>query len=141
MEGVPSALYRPLASSALSMSSIPCIALMGRRHVSRQGSDPLQPGTHRREAFEIVAALRAEARVHVDGDVGDRGAIPDEKFALAQMPLHYPKGPVTLLEELLQLGPSLVGHLHTPHPPDAWPREVEQEAVLLEEHPAQDLRP
>ena len=70
--------------------------------VAGLGGDPLQPGTHRREAFEIVAALRAEARVHIQGHVCDRGAVPNEKFALAQVSLHHPERPVTLLEELLQ---------------------------------------
>src|SRR5215210_3281304 len=141
MEGVLFATFLPLASSVLSMSGSLSIALSGRRHVARQGSDPLQPGTHRREGSEVVAALRADARVHIEGDVSDRGTIPNEKLVVAQMPLHHPEGPVTLLEELLQLGPSLGRHLDVPHAPEAGPGEVEQEAVLLEEHPAQDLRP
>src|SRR3712207_5366702 len=124
MEGVLSAPSRPLASSVLSMSSSLCITLMGGRHVARQGSDPLQPGAHRREAFEVVAALRTDSRVHVEGDVSDRGAIPNEEFAVAQMPLHHTEGPVALLEELLQLGPSLGRHLDAPHAPEAGPGEV-----------------
>src|SRR5688500_13531365 len=67
-----------IASSVLSMSGSLCIALSGRRHVARQGSDPLQPGTHRREGSQVVAALRAEARVHIEGDVCDRGVLTDE---------------------------------------------------------------
>src|SRR5215204_4521371 len=125
MEGVLSATFLPLASSMLSMSGGLCIALSGRRHVARQGSDPLQPGTHRREALKVIAALRTEARVHIEGDICDRRTLPNEILVVAYMPLHYPQGPVTLLEELLQLGPSLGRHLHAPHAPQAWPGEVE----------------
>src|SRR5215210_3348103 len=119
MEGILSATFLPLASSVLSMSSGPSTVLAGRWHVPRQGSDPLQPGTHRREALQVVAALRTQARVHIEGDVCDRGTIPDEKLASAQMPLHHPEGPVALLQELLQLGPSLGRHLDAPHAPQA----------------------
>src|SRR5215213_4051297 len=97
---------------------------IGGRHVIRQGSYPLQPGMHRRVASEVVPALRAEARVHIQGDVSDRGAIPNEEFVVAQMPLHNPDGPVSLLQELLQHGPSLGRHLHAPHAPQARPGEV-----------------
>ncbi len=82
------------------MSSGPCTVLAGRWHVAWQGSDPLQPGTHCREVLQIVAALRTEAQVRVDGDVCDRGTIPNEKFVLVQIPLHHPECSVTLLEEL-----------------------------------------
>ena len=67
----------------LSENDSLCIALTGGRHVARQGSDPLQPGAHCREAFEVVTALRTDARVHIEGDVSDRGTIPNSKFALA----------------------------------------------------------
>src|SRR5919112_1564354 len=117
------------------------MVLTGRGHVARKGSDPLQPGTHRREALQVVTTLRTEARIHIEGDVSDRGVIPNEILVLAQMPLHYPEGPVTLLEELLKLGPSLGRHLDAPHTPQAGPGEVAEEAVLLEEHSTPDLRP
>src|ERR687890_2191695 len=122
MEGVLSATFLPLASSMLSMSNSPCIALSGRRHVARQGSDPLQPGTQRREASQIVTTLRTEARIHIEGDVSDRGVIPNEILVLAQIPLHHPEGSVALLEELLQLYTSLGRHLDAPHSPQAVPR-------------------
>src|ERR671910_1197158 len=125
MEGVLSATFLPLASSMLSMSGGLCIALSGRRHVARQGSDPLQPGTQRGEASQIVTTLRTEARIHIEGDVSDRGVIPNEILVLAPMPLHHPEGPVTLLEELLQLDLSLGRHLDAPHSPQAGPGEVE----------------
>src|SRR5215212_4711017 len=99
-------------------------ALLGRWHVARQGSDPLQPGTHRREALQVVATLRTEARVHIEGDVRNRGTIPNKKFVVAQMALHHPQGHVALLEELLQLGPSLGSHPKAPHAPQAGPGEV-----------------
>src|SRR5215217_1045086 len=54
-----------LASSVLSRSGSPYVILTGRGHVARQGSYPLQPGAQRREALEVVAALRTEARVHI----------------------------------------------------------------------------
>ena len=57
--------FLPLASSVLSMSIGPCTPLTGRRHIPRQRGDPLQPGTHRREAFKVIAALRTETRVHM----------------------------------------------------------------------------
>src|SRR5918994_5272929 len=114
------------------MSSGPCTVLTGRRHVARQGSDPLQPGTHRREVSQVVAALRADAWVHIEGDVSDRGVIPDEKFVVVQIPLHHPEGPVALLEELLQLYTSLGRHLDAPHSPQAGPGEGEEEAIMLE---------
>src|SRR5215210_9268636 len=123
------------------MSSGPCMVLTGRRHVSWQGGDTLQPGQYCREALQIVAALRTQARVRVEGDVCDRGALPYEILATAQMPLHHPEGPVTLLEESLQLSLSLGRNLDAPHAPQARPGEVEQETVLLEEHPAQHLHP
>src|SRR5918993_2719052 len=84
--------------AVLPRSSGPCTILTGRRHVARQGSDPLQPGSHRREGSEVVATLRTDARVHIEGDVSDRGAIPNEKFVVAQMLLHHPEGPETLLK-------------------------------------------
>src|SRR5215210_3054090 len=93
MEGIRSATFLPLASSVLSMSGSLSIVLSGRRHVARQGSDPLQPGTHRWEGSEVVAALRADVRVYIEGDVSDRGTIPNEKLVVAQMPLHHPEGP------------------------------------------------
>src|SRR5215204_3680452 len=120
-----SALSASRQEAVLSMSSGPCIALSGGRHVVRQGGDPLQPGTHRREASEVVAALRTEARVSTEGDVSDRGVIPNDKFVIVKMPLHHPEGSVSLLEELLQLGPSLGRHLDAPHPPETRPGEVE----------------
>src|ERR671910_109067 len=125
MEGVLSATFLPLASSMLSMSGGLCIALSGRRHVARQGSDPLQPGTQRREASQVVTTLRTEARIHIEGDVSNRGTLPNEILMLAQMPLHYPQGPVALLEELLQLDISLSRPLDAPHAPQAGPGEVE----------------
>src|SRR5829696_4112366 len=74
----------PLRQEALlPMSSSPCTILTGRQHVARQGGDPLQPSTHRREALQVVAALRTETRVHIEGHVRDRGAIPNEIFAVA----------------------------------------------------------
>jgi len=109
----PGNIGASVVSSALASRSAFTI-LTGRGHVARKGSDPLQPGTHRREALQVVAALRTEARVHIQGDVSDRGTLPNEILVLAQMPLHNPEGPVSLLEELLQLDPSL-GRLSTPH--------------------------
>src|SRR5919205_2554737 len=53
--------------------------------------------------------------------------------------LHYGEGPVPLLEELLQLGLPLRCDLDFPHAPETRTGEVRQEAVLLEEYPAQDL--
>jgi hypothetical protein len=38
--------------AVLPMSSGYCALLTGRRHVPRQGGDPLQPGTHRREVLQ-----------------------------------------------------------------------------------------
>ena len=64
----------------------------------------------------------------MEGDISDRGAIPNEKLALAQVPLHHSECPIALLEELLELCPSLVRHLYAPHAPQARPREVEKEA-------------
>src|SRR5215210_5901409 len=118
MEGV---LFTSRQEAVLPMSSGPCTVLTGRRHVPRQGSDSLQPGTHRREASQVVAALRTEARVHIEDDVCDRRAIPNEKFVVAQMSFHHPQGPVTLLQELLQLGSSLGRHFDAPHAPEAGP--------------------
>src|ERR687885_1991605 len=53
--------------------------------------------------------------------------------------LHYGEGPVPLLEEVLQLGLPPWCDLDFPHAPETRTGEVRQEAILLEEHPAQDL--
>jgi hypothetical protein len=79
----------------------------------------------------IAAPRQARVLLSHPGYVVDRRVLPYEKLPTAQMPLHHPEGPVTLLEELLQLGPSSVRHLDAPHAPQAGPGEVEQEAVLL----------
>jgi hypothetical protein len=64
MEGLLSVPSTALVS-VLSTSGGARVVLTGRWHVSWQGNDLLQPGTHRREVSQVVAALRTQARVHV----------------------------------------------------------------------------
>src|SRR5919199_2527593 len=94
-------------------------SLTRRRHIRRQGLYPPQPGAHSGEVLDIVAALVAHAGVYVEGNIGHRGASLDEELAVVEMPLHHPQGPVALLQESLQIDPSLRRHLDIPHAPEA----------------------
>src|SRR5919112_4316576 len=78
------------------------MVLTGRRHVPRQGGDPLQPGTHRREALQVVTTLRTEARVHIEGDVRNRGAIPSEKIRARQDAAPSPREPCSPARRVAQ---------------------------------------
>ena len=89
---------------------------VGRRSAPARPAPPGRP--------QVVAALRTEARVHIEGDVSDRRLVPQRRIRGRPDAAHHPEGSVALLEELLQIGP-LGRHLHTPHAPQARPGEVE----------------
>ena len=80
-------------------------------------------------------------RVGVEGYVRHRVAVADEEGPLLQMLLHHAQGGVSEPPLGLQRRPALLGHLEAVRDPVPRGGNVWLVAVLLEEHPAQDLGP
>src|ERR687894_1496678 len=140
------ALYRPERSrSARIRYASPGSRLLrstpGSWYVSRLLPDELHPGADCGEAAEVETPFFGDVGVGVESHVGDRVAVRDEVVVARKVLLHHPEGGVAKLPLLLQHLFALVRHLHAEVGPGARHGDVRLVAVLLEEHPLQDLRP
>src|SRR3712207_2025469 len=110
-------------------------------NVAGLGSDPLQPGAHRRETAEVEAPLVGDVRVGVEGYVGHRVAVAHEEGPFHQVPLHYAQGGVAEPPLGLERRAALLGHLEAVRDPVPRRGYIRLMAVLLEKHPPQHLGP
>jgi hypothetical protein len=88
------ALSASRQEGVLPMSSGPYIAPNQAAAHTPAGrrSAPARPALQ--GTLQVVATLRVQVRVHIEGDLCDRGVLSDEKLTTAQMPLANPEGPV-----------------------------------------------